>query len=349
MIYIFIFFMIFSIPLHAMVEVSLDEGTPLNTAQSRPMIPALQMTDEDENQRSALFDGTRRFYDRESHNKVWKDSLKECACETLICTLGMGSCGIVGGAGLAALSKLTGAAKFLFLTVSGGAVCGGSACAINSLLLPTYYRHENADDPARVVWENPLEIPNELHAAVDSEAVISCPKQVLETLITRAKEKNLHGRSDNTWLWIKRLFTCYYDKERQLITSLEAQLDAYNEAPIVRTDDNVDITHKELCVLIDDLGSYAASNDLARDYAKLILLAHNGWISFTKSAKYTARCEMKYFDVATLPGEAKRWYGLQYGPPVYLPATEEDLIAYYRFNADPYYQIQDDTHQRDNN
>lgn len=101
------------------------------------------------------------------------------------------------------------------------------------------------------------------------------------------------------------------------------------------------LSENELIHLLDGLSNeqdqYYNYPSVCSSYAHQILLAHNGWCSFTQSGAYPIPARIKYFDATRLDAAVAQWYVALDGPRIYLPYSAK-LAACYRFEDDPVYQ-----------
>ncbi len=352
---------------HAMEPVIMsDERVPLLAQEDTQTPAALSMMDDQEDTAHPnfiLFDGTRRFYDSASKHALWAQSAKRCLCNTALNTICAGCIGSCLGGAVGAVTCLWGTNHLVTYTISGTALCSGSGCLASLMTYLSLSAQENANAAEKLAWENRLEIPESLRAASSDSKLIWVEKKSLETLLYHAATKDARGRDDLLWPWIGRLATCYYRKEKQTIEKIRQRVEqnrpkityqllfAFQKLKIPKKvalqilssidfpddEQEIYITQQEIMYLLQDLGNHKDHSPLVHDYARLILLAQNGWISFARSEKYTVECQLQYFDQNSLPASAKQWYSLGNGPTIFLPKPSQQIMQYYKFNEDPHH------------
>jgi len=312
------------------------EEEPLIQQRGEEIPALLSMSDDsdthDQNARSVLFDRTRRFYDTASQQKVRNQAQKECLCEILFCTTCMccvGGC--LGGAAGAASS--CGTKQCVVWLCGGTGLCGGSGFLASIMTFPQFYAADIEDTPNKVAWKDRLRIPKEMRELARDTEQIFMPKDALQKLLNKVRQKDERGRDDCPWPCLGRVLSCYYRKEKQLVETIRNRMALHADAP------QGYITEKELFTLIEDLSDYDEQIEALTAYAHIAQLARNGWLSFTKTEKYSLACKMHHFDTNTLPESIRAWYCHNYGPIVYLPRPEkmEQFGKYYQFNRDAEY------------
>jgi predicted nucleotidyltransferase len=328
--------------------------------------------------RSILFNGSRRYYNHPSYKRVRNEAIKECLCGTLCSCLGMGCVGCLFGQSIAGCMYACGGTSkgFLFCFTTGGlcvewGTTGAGAGFIGVPLLlggpfACSASMEVANDPERLEWNNELKIFSDMLEAADPKKMIWLERNLLRNLVERASQKSINN--DCALPFLRKLFACSYCAEKKVRNIISKRLQFKAIIPALLADkfqkechlpkdvikhlfkfiDFTEInklsyvTEKELFYLLRDLARFQYNMPLppvAYTYAKQLLLAQNGWLALTKSEQYPIRCEMKYFDINTVPQNAKRWYCPTEGPTIYLP-FDSQLAKYYKFEDDPEYQAE---------
>lgn len=74
-------------------------------------------------------------------------------------------------------------------------------------------------------------------------------------------------------------------------------------------------------------------------YLAASILEENGWIAFSKSKKYSIRCNMKFFVKDIMPNHMNYYFAKFSEPTIYLPYSLQ-LAHYYKFEDDPAYTLE---------
>lgn len=361
------------------VSLRMEDKAPIETTHLlAPQPVAMNDKENADPSKSILFNGSRRYYDYESYKKVRNEAIKRCTCDTLCSGLGMGCVGCLFGQSIAGcMYACRGTSKGIYFCFTTGGLCiewGTTGAGAGFLAMPLLLGGpfacsalmEIANNPEKLEWNNQLEISSDMLAAADPKKLIWLERNLLRNLVERASQKSINN--DCALPFLSKLFACSYCAEKKVRDAITKRLQVKAIIPALlaekfqkeyhlpkdvirhlfkfidftKINKQSYVTEKELFYLLRDLAKNHYNEPIrpvAYTYAKQLLLAQNGWISLTKSEKYPIKCEMKYFDINSLPQKTKRWYKLNEGPTIYLP-FDPQIAKYYKFEEDPAYQTE---------
>lgn len=345
-----ILFLLFSLPSLAM------ESVP-EPMREQNISLRLGMTTDIEKNVTALFDGSRRFYDEETRNQAKRKSYKQCIKLTALrTTLSGGAC-----------SALMLAINFLALLITHDSVkfsypeIVSLTFAESSFFIAIYLVYFSILDWITIVQPvtkeyNPFREHISDRWPCNQVSLAKPYATIPESMINAASTTKLIHADKNKISTIYRSSTIFeylhFDRLRRVIFSK-------NDFELLKRIQNILLLaelsendkDKEFCSMHEkDFLSLMKKNEpynwedltteRSKPYLAASILAENGWVAFSQSEKYPIQCNMQYFDMNAIPEDTHVYFTEHdISPTMYLPFSTQ-LAHYYKFEEDPAYTLE---------